>query len=316
MTKAIIFGKFCPLHNAHLTLIRATLDLADKLEFGLFIDEKDPIAQNLRLKWLTKFGKIHIIRGSYAQIDSSQFDGFDLVAGSNPKIPEVAEKLGAAHFMWDPAREALPIRSSNVLKNTAKHWHDLPDFVRISAQKRLTFVGPESVGKSFFAKRMAEKYGAPHVPEYGRPHEKYRGKGDYTGDELAVLARRHGAARNAIAHLAGPILFEDTDELMTAVWSEMLLGKPTATVEAQIQLPDAYVLYGADTPWEEDTLRYFAKQELRQAFFERIESKLKAHNAPYQIIEGDWQKRENETIALVEKWLSEPFSFQEKTHRD
>lgn len=314
MNNAIIFGRFCPLHNAHLTLIRATQNLTKKLHFGLFVHENDPVPSPLRIKWLSRFGEVHIIKildikKPYESIELRALPKVDLVAGSNPKIVALAQALSAKYFMWDPAREAMPINSTQVLKDIPKHWNDLPDFVRIHAQKRLSFVGPESVGKSFFAKRMAAVYGGPHVPEYGRPYEKYREKGDYSSAELVVLAQGHASARSAIAMQAGPVLFEDTEELMTAVWSEMLLGHSTDEVEALITLPKLYVLYGADTPWEEDSLRYFAKKELRQDFFDRIERKLIKHKARYEIIDGDWQAREAETIAIVEAWLKAPFKF-------
>ncbi len=314
MTKAIIFGRFCPLHNAHLALINASSKLCDHTEFGLFIHESDPISADLRIKWLERFGVVHKIHinktdNPYSDIESSHFTSFDLVAGSNPELIPIAKTLSASHFLWDPAREAMPIDSEQILADVPKHWNDLPDFVRIHAQKRMTFIGPESVGKSFFAKHMAEKYGGPHVPEYGRPHEKYRDKIDYTGAELAELAQRHSASRSAISLNAGPVLFEDTDELMTAVWSEMLIGNETEAIEQQITEPDRYVLYGADTPWENDTLRYFAKKELRQAFFDRIERKLNKHKLSYQTIIGDWQTREAESVAIAEELLSEPFTF-------
>lgn len=314
MTKALIFGHFCPLHNAHLALINATTQLCDNVEFGLFVHKSDPITEELRTKWLECLGvvhkvQIHNIDAPYKDIDTKSFSKFDLISGSNPALLPIAKKLNIAHFLWDPAREAMPIDSKDILANVPKHWEDMPSFVRIHAQKRLSFVGPESVGKSFFAKRMAEKYDGPHVPEYGRPHEKYRHKVDYTGEELLTLARRHAASRMAISHNAGPVLFEDTDELMTAVWSEMLIGSETEAIEKLITAPDRYVLYGADTPWEEDTLRYFAKKELRQAFFDRIEKKLKKHKAPYQTIVGDWQTRESESISIVEELMNEPFTF-------
>lgn len=80
-------------------------------------------------------------------------------------------------------------------------------------------------------------------------------------------------------------------------------------MERLITLPDMYILYDADTPWEEDRLRYFAKRELRQAFYDRIENQLKIHGARYQIIGGEWKARERQTIDLVENMMSAPFKF-------
>jgi nicotinamide riboside kinase len=105
---------------------------------------------------------------------------------------------------------------------------------------------------------------------------------------------------------AGPILFEDTDPLLTAVWAEMLLGHSLPDLEAQIELPDHYLLLDADVPWEEDPLRYYGKQEQRQAFFTKIKAKLEQFGPSYTLISGDFAAREAQAVAVVEEMLATP----------
>jgi len=106
--------------------------------------------------------------------------------------------------------------------------------------------------------------------------------------------------------MAGPVLFEDTDPLHTAVWAEMLLGHALPDLEARIELPEHYLLLDANTPWAEDPLRYYAKQELREQFFEKIEAKLQAFGASYTHIKGSFAAREAQAVAVAETMLKSP----------
>ncbi len=321
MQKALILGHFQPLHNAHLALIRVALTRTKKVEFGLFTHKHDAISPALRKDWLERFGTVYEIdvsghKDPYGLDFTHLFSNIDIIIGSNPNIVPIATKMRTNYMMWDPKREAMPIDSKTVLTDIPAHWEQLPEFVRVHAQKRLTFVGPESVGKSFFAKQMAAKFGQPHVPEYGRPHESFRQKGAYSVRELVELAKRHAASRAALSLQAGPILFEDTDELMTSVWSEILLNKSSKAIENLIQKPDQYILFGYDTPWEDDSLRYFAKQELRAKFYALIRKKLEKHNAPFIKVDGSWEERQKRTCLIVEETLKKPFTFRERIHLD
>ncbi len=309
--KALICGFFEPMHQMHLALLRNVQSQGYELVIGLLTrqNSNDSIPASLRQKWLERFGEVVLLpftKEPYGEIDEVHLpQNISLIAGSNPELLKLASRMKLPHFLWDPAREAWDLRAEDILSHPAEHWFDMPDFVRVDAQKRITFVGPESVGKSWFARAMAEKFGGPHVPEYGRPHEKYRSKGEYTGEELTLLAKRHGASRRALAHLAGAVLFEDTDELMTAIWSEMLLGQSTKSVEALIEKPSLYILYHWDTPWEDDKLRYFSRSDLRKKFHDRIKAKLDQFEMNYIEIGGSWDEREAQTVKAVESLRAE-----------
>jgi len=194
----------------------------------------------------------------------------------------------------------------DIRHDPSAHWYSLPSHVRPWFQKRLTLVGPESTGKSYMADLLAQRFGGPYVPEYGRPYEHYRTPGPYRPEELHYIVDGHVAHRKTLSMKAGPVLFEDTDPLLTAVWAEMLLGKSLPSLEARIELPEHYLLLSADTPWEEDPLRYYAKQEMRAKFFDKIEAKLKAHGARYTLIHGSFKAREAQAIAVVEDMLKTP----------
>jgi len=80
----------------------------------------------------------------------------------------------------------------------------------MKAQKRLTLLGPESVGKTTLAERLAKRFDTQLVPEYGRTYDKKymqsrfkQGKG-WREQDLLAIAETHAAMREALAPLAGP----------------------------------------------------------------------------------------------------------------
>ncbi|MXU66860.1 AAA family ATPase [Oceanomicrobium pacificus] len=324
MTQAVIIGRFMPPHTGHLALWEAALALEDRLHILIEDRVDDAIPATLRRDWIAAMcpaAILHLCDGPMPQSPKETpdfatrwadrigqlIDGpVDRVVGSEAYCVGLADALGAAYTVLDPMRVAFPISSTRIRTNPYAVWSFVPPVVRPHYQKRLTLVGPESVGKSHLTRLLAERFGGPFVPEYGRPFEKYRREGPYAAEELHEIARGHAAHRQAIARQAGPILFEDTDELLTSVWAEMLLDRSLPDLEARIVLPDLYLLLDPDVPWAEDPIRYFARDEARKTFYDLIRRKLDAHGATYRIVSGDWAAREAQGIATVEEMLASP----------
>ncbi len=321
-TTGVILGKFMPPHAGHVALVRTASYLVDRLTIILATSDNDPIAPAVRKGWMENLfpeAVVIVVNNGTQPLASDAPDwariirGFhpepiDRVIGSEDYVVDLARTLNAQHFILDPMWMAFPANSVEIRKNPFDHWHSIPDYVRPYFQKRLTLVGPESTGKSYMADVLAQKFGGPYVPEYGRPYEKYRIPGEYRAEELHFIVDGHVAHRKTLSLKAGPILFEDTDPLLTAVWAEMLLGHSLPELEARIELPDHYLLLDANAPWEEDPLRYYGKQDQRQAFFIKIKAKLDAFNADYTLISGDWAEREAQAISVAAKMLTTPKS--------
>ncbi len=316
MTNGVILGKFMPPHLGHLALIRTASYLVDNLTIVLAAASDDPIPPQIRKGWMQDmFPKASVIlhvadpclptdaTGWGDIIRSLHPDKIDRVIGSEPYVVNLAKALNAQHFILDPMWMAFPANSYDIRKDPFQHWKSLPRAVKPFYQKRLTLIGPESTGKSFMADFLATRFGGPYVPEYGRPYEKYRASGDYRAEELHFIVDGHMAHRKTLSMMAGPVLFEDTDPLLTAVWAEMLLGKSLPDLESRIDLPDRYLLLDADTPWEDDPLRYYGKQEMRLKFFTKIKAKLDQFGANYTLISGSFAEREAQAIVVVETML-------------
>ncbi len=319
MGNGVILGRFMPPHEGHVALVRTASYLVQHLTIILACAENDPIPASVRQSWMENlFPKARVLlHCTPRQIptNSQEWAGIirhlhpepiNRVIGSEDYLVPLAKALDAQHFILDPMWMAFPANSADIRANPYAHWKSLPRHVRPWYQKRLTLIGPESTGKSYMADFLAQRFGGPYVPEYGRPYEKYRSPGKYRPEELHFIVDGHIAHRKTLSMVAGPVLFEDTDPLLTAVWAEMLLGHSLPDLEARIELPEHYLLLDADTPWAEDPLRYYAKQELREQFFAKIEAKLKAFGASYTHISGSFEAREAQSIAVAEAMLKTP----------
>ncbi len=319
MTNGVILGKFMPPHLGHLALIRTASYLVDTLTIILAASDDDPIPPEIRKGWMENMFPLarvilHVENTELATDDPAWADiirqlhpdSIDRVIGSEGYVVQLARALNAQHFILDPMWMAFPANSDDIRKDPFQHWKSLPRVVKPWYQKRLTLIGPESTGKSFMADFLATRFGGPYVPEYGRPYEKYRKLGDYRAEELHFIVDGHIAHRKTLSMMAGPVLFEDTDPLLTAVWAEMLLGHSLPDLESRIDLPDHYLLLDADTPWEDDPLRYYGKQEMRQKFFTKIKAKLDQFGAKYTLISGSFAEREAQAIKVVETMYKSP----------
>ena len=171
---------------------------------------------------------------------------------------------------------------------------------------RVCFHGAESTGKSTLARAMAERFGCPWVPEYGRDYCETRGT-NLTMTDLLEIARgqnhaMHEAMRAAMQQVGvadPPLLLLDTDPLMTAAWAKMLFGKVPAELLAYPRA-DLYLAFAADVPWIEDGTRLFGTAATRELFAAIAEDMLARAGVKVVPVAGDWAARERIVLEMLE----------------
>ena len=320
MKLGVIIGKFLPLHNGSLTLCKVAQTLSKNLVIILINSQNDPISLELRVSWLKHEFPEAIIKKIDGEVMCSWVKKIKYILDAISKnisscnfhlyssdtcAAELAEALKLNYTILDPNRLAQNIKSKNLLTDPYNQWFEMPFSVRLSLIRRIVLIGPESVGKSTLAKKIKNVFSPqPFLPEYGRPYEIFRKPGPYHDQEFETIVSVHAAHRRALLPFSGPIFIEDTDELATAVWVEMLMQKQLKSIEIQIKLPFHYLLMDPTVPFTSERTRYFDKQK-RNEFFEKIKSKLEYYNASYQILTGSWDEREIEAKKVIKKILSE-----------
>jgi nicotinamide riboside kinase len=158
---------------------------------------------------------------------------------------------------------------------------------------RIAVVGVESTGTTTLALALADHFGAPYVPEYGREFAAGRIAAGATGDwrtheDFAHIAARQAALEDATG---GDLVICDTDVNCVCVYEERYLGTTSAETEA-IAGDRAYalaILCAPDVPFVRDGVR--DAEHLRERMTERLRQRLTARPWPLVEVAGPHERR-------------------------
>jgi NadR type nicotinamide-nucleotide adenylyltransferase len=221
----------------------------------------------------------------------------DFVFASEHYGPRLAAEVGGRFVPVDPPRFAVPAAGRDVLSDPFAHWERIPAPVRPHFVKKICLFGPESTGKSALARRLAHHFDTLFVPEYGRTHTEHFGT-DCKRKDLVLIARAHEAL-TAAARQANRILLLDTDPVLTAVWSDMLLGQRDPRLNQIAKPADLYLNCDVNVPWIDDGTRYFPDPETRARLAVRCRAELTGRNLPHLPLTGDWEERFRQAVAAI-----------------
>jgi len=304
MTKGFLLGKFLPPHNGHVLLCDFARHFADELTILVCTLEREPIPGDLRAEWMREMFpncRVCHLTEDVPQEPSEhpQFwdiwrdicrrfhpEPIDFVFASDSYGHRLAAELGAQFVPVDPLRLATKASGRAIRQNPFAHWHLLPAAIRPYYAGRVCVMGPESTGKT----TLAERYRTIAMPEYGRIHTDEFGV-DCSDSDIARIAQGHVALTKAAARLANRLLILDTDPILTAVWSDMLLGRRDPWFARFRETADLYLLCDIDAPWVDDGTRYFPSTETRHRFMAACRKELAGRDLPHVVISGGWDRR-------------------------
>ena len=158
--------------------------------------------------------------------------------------------------------------------------------------------GPESTGKSTLARELAAHFKTVAVPEYGRIYCEVFGN-DCDIDDLRAIRRGHELMAAAGRSKANGILILDTDAVMTAVWSDILLGARPADLDRIDDPAELYLLCDIDVPFVADNIRYFPDPTARARMFAQTKAELEKRKLAFVIITGSREERLRTAIAAI-----------------
>lgn len=174
----------------------------------------------------------------------------------------------------------------------------------MSRLKRVTLIGAESTGKTTLAQALAAHYGTVVAPEYGRTYTEEHGQDACSAADMLAIAHGHLKLRRAAEMQAHRVLIEDTDPVVTAVWSDTLAGSRDPWFAAFDDYPDLYLLCDTDLPWVRDGVRYFGDPDARQRFQDACERELIARGRAFVRVSGDAAQRLAIAVRAIDQLLA------------
>jgi HTH-type transcriptional repressor of NAD biosynthesis genes len=322
MRRGLVIGKFMPLHQGHVALIKFAAAQCDELIVSVSFTPEDPIPGPLRFSWIQEeFRNIPDIK-PYLSLDDfdddtlplkeripswgiflkSRFPTIDVVFSSEQYGALLAGVLGAVHISFDPERKKFPVSGSLIRKSPFRYWAFIAMPARPHFVKKICFYGPESTGKSTLARHMAIVYQTEFVPEVSR---ELIDSNKFSVVDIIKIGTAQTERVLEKTKTANKLLFCDTDLITTQIYCHHYLREiPPILFELEKRVVyDHYFLFDADVPWVADGLRDLG--ERRGEMFQVFKSELDKRGLKYELIRGDYASRE----ALVQRFLNPYFAL-------
>ncbi len=320
MKRGLVIGKFMPVHEGHLALIRFAIQHCDELMVSMSYQENDPIPGPLRFSWLKEIflneQKVEV-NGVLDDFDEeslpwedrtriwaafllNRYGKIDVVVSSEEYGPILASHLNATHISFDVERKRIPVSASSIRLKPYNNWNFIPPEVRPYFVKKVCFYGPESTGKSIMAHYLADVYETEFVPEVAR---EIVSSNDFTADDIIKIGYAQTERVLLKSKTANRILFCDTDLITTQIYCRHYLGEvPSILYELENQITyDQYFLFDIDVPWVADGMRDLG--ERRVELFNVFKSELEKRNIAYKLVTGSYQQREHFIRSEIDKLL-------------
>lgn len=320
--RGFVLGTFMPPHSGHIQLCGTGLRLVDELTILVCHRPDDPIPGALRVAWMSELFPTARIREFGEEVPLVMDDSPEclqlwssivhsyhpepidyLFAGEQYGL-ELSNALGATfapvggRFGQEDQGGIGGVSATAIRQSPFDWWPHLPPPVRQYAAHRICLHGVESTGKSTLSEKLSAHYRTTWVPEYGRWHCHFHGT-DLDDSGLLHIGKAQSAMAEASAAYANRRLFIDTDALMTAAWSEMMIGEVPAEL-FDCPKADLYLLLEPDVPWIDDGLRLYGDAERRLRFAEIAEGMLRRAGVNVVRISGDHADREAAAIEAVD----------------
>lgn len=310
MTRALVIGKFMPIHNGHVALIEFAATQADEVIVSMSYTESDGIDSALRFGWIKEIFKNKpniipaIIKDDFddeslplplrtkrwADAMRKAYPKIDLIVSSEVYGEPLAANLNAKHLLFDVDRSKFPVSASLIRQKPFSYWEFIPPVVRPYFVKKVCFYGSESTGKSFMVQKLAQVYNTEFVPEVAR---ELITSNEFTEADIIKIGYAQIERVNEKSKTANKILFCDTDTITTQIYSQHYLHTvPPVLYELEKQVQyHQYFLFDIDVPWVADHIRDLGND--RERMFKVFREALEKRGIQYELVQGNYQQREN-----------------------
>ena len=321
-TRGLVLGRFLPPHTGHAYLCDFARAYAEAITVLVSIRPDDAIAGEQRMGWMGTLcpsarviacrNDLPVLATDLAPsawlawreaVRAAHPEPIDVVFASEPWGHRFASVLGARFAPVDIDHATAPADADEVLRDPYGTWNFLPSPVRQHFLRRVTLFGAESTGKTTLARQLAAHFKTVVAFEYGRFYTEAFGQDAAGAEDMRRIVLGHLAGVEAARPLANRVLIEDTDPVLTAIWSDVLTGERNPWFASYRDYPDLYLFCDIDVPWAADGVRYFSNADERGRFHQACERELQVRGAPVLKLSGSEAQRRAAAIEAIEGLL-------------
>jgi HTH-type transcriptional repressor of NAD biosynthesis genes len=328
--RALIVGKFSPVHNGHVNLIQYAIEQSEEV---IIFSYSNPefIDSNYRDKWLSLLfpqAKIFIFtaeNSSYPLNSESDithrkfvanmyldkismpldaiFAGEDYLYSFTLHMSDFLKRMKIQSYdvvpvLFDRNKQKDKISATMIRTEVHKYRNFLPSIVYSDFIKRICFLGAESTGKSTLAQLLAKSFKTSYVEEFGRTLWEKKA-GNLVFEDMLLIATEHIKNENTALLQSNKYLFIDTSPLTTLFYSESYFQKSDSKlIDLSYREYDFIFLCAPDFPFVQDGTR--ADQEFRIKQHQWYLEQLELRKTKYTHLFGKIEERVEKVINILE----------------
>jgi HTH-type transcriptional repressor of NAD biosynthesis genes len=281
--KALVIGKFMPLHKGHIGLINFACENAEMVLVCVLAHRKECIPLDRRVNWVKDSMYAGVVSAcglmydadvlnssSNSDIESSiawaeylknqleDFESIDVVVGSELYVKFIAEYLGIQYLIYDDKRLQINISATTIKNDVIKNWDYLAPSVKRTYAKHICICGSESTGKTTVCNTIERECEyVTVIPEIGRC---IVGKSELCSiKQLCEIFEIHYKLLEVVVNdPPTPFVLWDTDNLTTLSYVRFLFpdaDDSTLTKQRPLLLADKYFFFESNLKFVDDNTR-------------------------------------------------------------
>ncbi len=287
--KALVIGKFQPLHKGHMSLIDFAAKNAERVVVCITAHAGEFIPMEQRRIWIEEtyrdrseievialsYDPQHLNESSESDYRSSQewadflreslgnyFNSINAIIGSEQYVQYMADYIGIDYIIYDQERSNMPISATDIKCDIIRNWDYLEPAVKRTYARHICICGSESSGKTTTCQQIEAAFSfVTMIPEIGRC---LVGKSELCSEEtLKTIYKIHLNLLKAVKEdPPTPIILWDTDNITTLSYYTFLFPEVRPDFN-DIPKADRYLFFESDIPFMDDGTRFRYEEAMK-----------------------------------------------------